>query len=192
MAFSWNLMVIYLSCLLQLALHNSLFSFHYSLLTLKSSQGLGDWPLTAKQLIFQEAFNLPWTCRSFKNRMPVFFYDSSYNMLGSCCNIHHFPHFFHLLVGLLLCCLFFCNCSFKIKKSNFGSIPNCQRTDRSRDFYRPETQWQAVTRDKSELFLAVNTLQRHLRAGSSWVSLLLKGFWNWKLNREKNRQAVSS
>ena len=30
-------------------------------------------------------------------------------------------HFFHLLVGLLLCCLFFCNCSFKIKKSNTSS-----------------------------------------------------------------------
>ena len=30
-------------------------------------------------------------------------------------------YFFHLLVGLLLCCLFFCNCSFKIKKSNTSS-----------------------------------------------------------------------
>merc|ERR1712224_166059 len=31
-------------------------------------------------------------------------------------------HFFHLLVGLLLCCLFFCGCSFEVKRKETSNL----------------------------------------------------------------------
>merc|ERR1711870_123214 len=76
--------------------HNLLYSFHYSLsfwpghLLVRKSRNLGSW---VYQLMIQ------------------FIVLYSFFLTGL--------HFFHLLVGLFLCCLFFWGCSFPVKNQYF-------------------------------------------------------------------------
>merc|ERR1712085_107043 len=78
---------------------HSLFSFHYSLsywlghLLVCKSKNFGSW---VYQLMIQ------------------FIVVSSFFLTGL--------HFFHLLVGLFLCCLFFWGCSFPVKNQYFLSL----------------------------------------------------------------------